>query len=1209
MTNKFPSYTALSDKQTISVLGPDGATTTYTYDAQTRSLNKTDCTSAVNCLHGASHIAEDPIPAATCDSPGLMSADDKCKLNSFTGTRIGVLGFMGSGMPDDGGFLEGDIIFSAGSDFITLERVGNIVRFNVEIPTPLRCNCFTPGIRVRMANGTTKAIENIVVGDMVITHTGQIQRVKKLYTNDYNGNIKYWKVDKHSGENFGVTPNHPIYAIQKQAAFFPSGYVRPFVKEEPRWINSSEISINDLVVRRNHHNIVNDITVIDILEHLDNTDNYKEIDGIVYPLRSDTKTVDGMANGCPRFINVNEDFLRFIGYYAAEGSADITNGVRISVHTEEMISEDIGGDSVRLFSELFGLEPSIYDKSNTKNGKDIRINCVPLVNLLNKWFNQGNNKHLPDWVLSLPIDKQKIILTALIKGDGYVSHHKSGNIRFELGLGSRDLIDQTIFIAERCGYEPSNPQPRFNNNKIRYVMNIASSAAPELCDAFNVPRSIKKISRERKIKGNVLRRISEETVKHYEGKVYNFEVENDNSYIVDGVVVHNCDECAELFLVQDTTAIDKVRPSNCAGKIPGLNVYNELASYLVPKSAAINAIDIEQVLSQKDQYPAFIFKRYNDEPGLAEAHFILKRVSSTDPSSEIGWSMTPGNTTSGGIATLVYNMGKDTAGNLMRFTFVPDKNPELLGALFYKGNLITKKMGVVVGYTENILGDNRYTIKQWNVLTNTAIGDSFTARNVWEYTNPESATSGSNPQVLKLDSANTLLPIGTLVELWAFQVSITSGSPVYRWFFSKQPQLNPNSLWSTIDYVKFGDELISRDEATGGTGGVNPSILVSDIRNFERDTWGLTGYDDPLIFDSGDVTNITGGGYEVNPDNRAKIDISVPGLIVSSPTANTSDTPVRPVYLWHRSSHKNVYFKALIGRSTETDYTPIDFIFRSAIDSWDTRYAFVTSVDSNGINGVPIVQLCGVNFRDIPPFGTLRILTPGPRRDLGFNYARKLISMTPGTDYHNCNNITLIGYDGEVSDIQSGDVVELVHQDYDSQIVRLEFTIEPGSNIQRLQFKVGTLNTGLLYDQNISVPKDDFVRGLSPGYAVSAQYSQAGFFDGVGNKPISVPDAFVIYDGGAVLGGAESEYWNELEVMIRDGQLWIWWNKLLIPPDQDANLLLSTPVTINTPHFNVNTGYGKCGLRMFPGAKVRSCELKTQAFQFNEFVNGNLKIV
>lgn len=1207
MTSKLPLHTSLSDGQTFTVSGPDGSTTTYIFDAQTRRLINTDCSTAVNCRHGSTHIAEDPIPVATCDSPGLMSADDKCKISSMLGTRIGVLGYMGSGMPDDGGFLEGDLIFAAGSDFITLERVGNIIRWNVEIPIPLRCSCFTPGARVRMADGTTKAIQDIKVGDMVITHTGKIQRVKKLYVNNYNGNIKYWKVDKHSGENFGVTPNHPIYAIQRHAAFFKSGRVRPAVKELPQWINSSDISVNDLVVRRNHHDIVSDITTIDIMEHLDNIECYKEIDGIVYPLRSDTKTIDGMANGCPRFIKVDENFLRFIGYYAAEGSSDIINGVRISVHSEEMIAEDIGGDSVRLFSDIFGLEPSIYTKSNTENGKEIRVNCIPLVNLLNKWFNKGNDKHLPSWVLSLPIDKQRIVLISILKGDGYVSHHKSGNIRFELSLSSRKLIDQSIFIAERCGYEPSNPQPRFNNDKIRYVMNIASSAAPEICDAFNIPQSIKKISRERKIEGNVLRRISEETIKHYEGKVYNFEVENDNSYIVDGVVVHNCDECAELFLVQDTTAVDKVRPSNCAGKIPGLNVYNELSAYLVPKSAAINSNDIDVVLSEKDKYPSFVFKRYNDEPGLAEVHFILKRTSNTDPTSEIGWSMTPGNTIAGGVSTCVFNLGRDNLNNLMRFSFTPEKEPDLLGALYYKGHLITKKMGVITGYTENILGDNRYNIRQWSVLNNTAIGDSFTARNVWQYENPESATSGTNPQKLILDSNNTLLPIGTLVELWAFQVASSGGNPVYRWFFSKKPEINPNSLWSVVDHVKFGNELISRDEAVGGTGGVNASVLVSDVRNFEQMQWGLTGYDDPLIYNVTNVTDITDGSYEVNPDNRATIDLTVPGLVISQPISSTSSTPIRPVFLWHRSNHRNVYFKALIGRSLDSDYTPIDLLFRSSIDSWETKYAFVSNVDNSG--SVPIVQICGVNFRDLPPTGTIRILTPGSRRDLGFNYSRKLINVVPAGPFWSTCTLTLIGYDGEVSEVREGDVVELVHQDYDAQVVRLEYTVEPTSNVQRLQFKVGTLNTGLSYDENLITPRDDFVRGLNPGYTVSAVYSQAGFFNGTGVKPLSAPEAYVMYDGGFTTGSTTVEFWNELEVMIRDGQLWIWWNKLLVPPDPDSNAVLPSPVTINTPYFNVNDGYGKIGLRMFPGAKVRSCELRTQTIQFNEFVNGNLKIV
>jgi hypothetical protein len=57
-----------------------------------------------------------------------MSADDKCKLDAMLGTRLGVLGFSGAGMPDDGGWLSGDIILAAGTEFISLERIGMQVK-------------------------------------------------------------------------------------------------------------------------------------------------------------------------------------------------------------------------------------------------------------------------------------------------------------------------------------------------------------------------------------------------------------------------------------------------------------------------------------------------------------------------------------------------------------------------------------------------------------------------------------------------------------------------------------------------------------------------------------------------------------------------------------------------------------------------------------------------------------------------------------------------------------------------------------------------------------------------------------------------------------------------------------------------------------------------------------------------------------------------
>jgi len=183
----------------------------------------------------------------------------------------------------------------------------------------------------------------------------------------------------------------------------------------------------------------------------------------------------------------------------------------------------------------------------------------------------------------------------------------------------------------------------------------------------------------------------------------------------------------------------------------------------------------------------------------------------------------------------------------------------------------------------------------------------------------------------------------------------------------------------------------------------------------------------------------------------------------------------------------------------------------------------------------------------------------------------------------------------------------LIHQDYNTQIVRLEWTIEEANDLQRLTFRVGNLNTETVYEtDSVDVIDDDLVHGLDAGFATSATYTQVGTFDGSGDRPETSPEEFVIFDGG---NGSGQEFWNELEMLVRDNQLWIWWNKTLIPPNTSASASLPTPISINTPYFPVNEGCGKFGMRMFPGALVRSVSVSPQIINFNEFTNGNIKVV
>lgn len=800
---KVPSHTGLTDQQFIQVTGPDQILSGFAYDAQTRSLFAKESQVILPSFHGVTHVGEDPVPNATCDTPGLLAADDKCKLDALIQTRVGVLGFQGAGFPDDGGWMQGDIIFAAGSEFISLERIGNVVRFTVDNPIPLNCDC---------------------------------------------------------------------------------------------------------------------------------------------------------------------------------------------------------------------------------------------------------------------------------------------------------------------------------------------------------------------------------------------------------------ESCAQIFWVQDETEVSAIRPPSCAGKLPGVNAYGEMKIYLMPESTLVDPSNPAAVLATKGQFPSLIFKRFDDSitPGQAEIDIVLRRDPNNAIEASVGWAMTPG---AGTVAECVWFMGEDDNGNRMRFELEPKTNPGLLGHLLYKGHLLTKAMASIVDYTPQVLSTNQYVLKFWDVDNSVVVGDTFTATNNWRFENPEGPTSGVDAKALILDRTCSLLQIGTLVDVWFFQIGEIAGDPQRRYYFRQQPKLLAKDLWDNSRAAEFGDTITARRELspslTDSTDKTS-SEQVSSIRHFEKDEWGLTGFDNPLILfedaETGGPTEI----LELNDQHRAVIDLSLPGLKVEAADGPSEPFSERPVYLWNRTNMSNMLATVEIGRPPDNEFPPYDILLKAPIDSHDNVYlrtistgTFIDSTDN-------YIIVKGAHFNDLPNSGVLRILT-APDRNKIWEYSSKLVFPSLDDD-----GVALVGTDAFPGTI--GDVSELLHQEFNAPCVRLEFDLV-GATWQ-LQFKVGELDMSTPYDEDASDDVDDYVRGLKPGYTVSSVYTQDGTFDGTGTQPSTNFDGYVLYDGGAVFGGSQPEFWNELEVLYRDGQIWIWWNDLIIPPNGSLSGALTTPVAITTPFYPVTAPlqYGKFGVRMFPGAKLRRAQVRGQNRLFSEFTRGQLEL-
>lgn len=174
--------------------------------------------------------------------------------------------------------------------------------------------CFPAGQLIKTKHGL-KPIEQITKGEEVFTHKGRWQKVIRLLERDYIGDLISIKLRK-LGEEVSLTSDHKVFVVRTKTCkykdrktricqsrcdrYCPAKYFSDYKVEKVR---AKELSKNDYLlypVDQNIHNI-------------------KEIDLKEYLTKSFPK-----HGANPRTIkyniSINEDFLKLIGYWIAEGS-------------------------------------------------------------------------------------------------------------------------------------------------------------------------------------------------------------------------------------------------------------------------------------------------------------------------------------------------------------------------------------------------------------------------------------------------------------------------------------------------------------------------------------------------------------------------------------------------------------------------------------------------------------------------------------------------------------------------------------------------------------------------------------------------------------------------------------------------------------------------------------------------------------------------
>lgn len=443
------------------------------------------------------------------------------------------------------GYNNDDVPFWGGP--LTYEELKQVLREN----RVFFYTCLPPETLV-FGNPEVKPISTLEVGEKVLTHSGEYRPILKKFSHQFIEDLISLKT--YHGEEIEATPEHPILAIRvKECPYRPhkpnpkrSAYCHGFFycwardtyKHVPRcpnhaqhykleWVPIKNLKVEDYVALAFPAK-VEDVKTIDVFSYLKETEvkssKFKGLKKYVTENGKIRCRWGAKPIHVPQELEVTPKFMKLVGYYLSEGSRG-KYLIKFSFNKNEHTYIQ---DVCQLVKKIFGLKSAIVEKENIAN---IQVNSSILSQLFGNLFgDQANEKHLPKWMLFLPLEKQMELVTGLVNGDGH-----RGRRATQYTTASIQLAYQLRQILLRLG-----------------IVNSISHCNPRICGTIDKRKIVQKTMiyeirwsnnkpKFAMIKGNLLLvRIKEKLKKHYDGYVYNLEVDTDNSYTTVGGTLHNC---------------------------------------------------------------------------------------------------------------------------------------------------------------------------------------------------------------------------------------------------------------------------------------------------------------------------------------------------------------------------------------------------------------------------------------------------------------------------------------------------------------------------------------------------------------------------------------------------------------------------------------------------------------------------------------------
>lgn len=364
-------------------------------------------------------------------------------------------------------------------------------------------SCFPAGTLVRMADGSHKPIESVGLFSQVLTAEGNVSFVsqaKGRYVDEDIYEIKLWGHLK-----VRMTHEHPVLTKR--------GYVK-----------ASELTLDDyvsvpryapqtaMIVQTEQHARCND-QMRRKIKACGSVGSHKVWNGYVSVYRS-----------VPDMIDLTEEFGTLCGLYLAEGGTD---GNKLVFTFNKNESETLAKQVVDLFHDLFDVDAVLSFPKKSPNTCKVSVHSVAWSSLFESLLGNGSqSKRLHSDLACGPIAFLKSVYEGWMAGDGH--HSKNGADGVTI---SKQLAFDMHAVMNAIGVQPriQSHQPSLSHGvesrQVRYDV-LVSETDHRMCSE--------------QTDKHVWRKVREISTTRFTGKVYNFEVNGDNSYVADGIGVHNC---------------------------------------------------------------------------------------------------------------------------------------------------------------------------------------------------------------------------------------------------------------------------------------------------------------------------------------------------------------------------------------------------------------------------------------------------------------------------------------------------------------------------------------------------------------------------------------------------------------------------------------------------------------------------------------------